>query len=175
MNFYNTLRSLPMSMQTIDPLTTLIQCADGTYQGYRPHYVTPCIRRNESLVQITDQMECKPLHYTGWVMAEVWSYNAQMLRQLMQILADDEALRWVAAAVPQPQRKSVCLLVEVCSIESHEDYVEAHRAICARLRQLMPTMLHTRPNLGNETDFLQLHLDRKCFYRHDSTPFVPAE
>lgn len=170
MNFYNTLQSKPMILAADPDLETLIACANGSYQGYRPHYVTPCIQRNESLTRITAHMDCQSLHYTGLVMVEVWSYNPEMLRAVLKMVRS-QAFQWVAAAIPQPQRRSVFLLVQA-DIESHEQYVETHRALCARLRQLMPPMLHTRPNLANETDFLQLHLDRKCFYRHDSTSFM---
>lgn len=165
MNFYNSIQSLPMAVQTMDPLKSLIQSVEGSYRGYRPQYVTPCIRRRESLVQITEHMACHPVQYTGWVMIEVWSYNPQLLRDCMSRLGEEQ-FRYVAAAIPQPRRRSLFLLVH-SEVFCHADYVRVHRSILHEMRRYLPPMLHLRPNLGNETAFLNLLQDCECYYRED--------
>lgn len=162
MNFYLTLQSLPMPVQNMDDLQTLVQCADGSWSGLRPQYVTPCIQRNESLYKISSRIKCQPFHYTGWVMVEVWSYNPDMLRVAARMVRTP-GLRFVSAAVPQPQRKSLFLLIHQEEVVDHDSYVSAHRELRQRLLKLLPDKLHVRPVLGNECDFLNLNIDMKVF------------
>lgn len=175
-----------MPLLSMDDLETLVACAEGRYTGFRPQYATPCVQRNLSLLQLSaaDATAIRPLEYTGWVMAEVWSYNPENVKQLFHQL-ETETFRFVSAALPQPRRHSLMLLVKAHFVEvetgevdegrciaSHTEYVEAHRQLRAYLQQLLPSCVHVRPQLGNEQDFLNLMLDTPCFLRQEADWFA---
>lgn len=167
MNFYFSLSDGPMYLAPISPLETLVQCAEGRYNGLAPQYATPCIRRPESLLSIARSPLCQPYHYTGWVMAEVWSHSSlNLVRALRHML--HRRLPWVDAAIPQPQRHSAMVLVWMGRrVHDHESYVEAHRLLRVRLQAELPSTVHVRPWLGNETDFVRLSIDTRCYvFRH---------